>query len=523
MTELFDKSSEPPPDGSIGFHTDQWESVRDSGIPPRDVSVLGDSQRDREEFLHGLGLMRLDGPRAKRDKRTGELMTPRPAQLMIADAVAGADRFMGLLAPRRSTKSSALFAIALGRVASREDYRVGVTLATLALKARARFKEDIAAPLEMLYPDKKSRPFTISYAGGSEAIRWLETSSVLQFGAPKGDFFRSDAWDMLIIDEAGSSEPEMTEDLLAGALATMDTIPDALLIAAGTAGQLRAGNLLFETLADGRAGKNRTSILAYAAPTDTTVDDILTEGERDWDKASALLLVSHPGVGNGTELEDLRPNFEKMKPERFAAEYLGVFGQVGAASFLDQVKFAKGHDKGELPEPPEHFTMAFQVHLDSTTASIVAAWRDKDGRASWLELYHGAVRGLFKEQTRLAVKYRMPVAYDSGQSATLSEAQKLERARPRPRLLPQNWRQVATAASLAVKEIEAENVTHWGQEHLLEAVRLATKRGTRDSKMWAFGRPSPDDDIIALEAASIALRAFDENPPRVALRPVSVA
>lgn len=91
--------------------------------------------------------------------------------------------------------------------------------------------------------------------------------------------------------------------------------------------------------------------------------------------------------------------------------------------------------------------------------------------------------------------------------------------RPAIRLTPQRWGDVSTAASLLTKEIQSENVHHWGEESLSSAVRLATKRGTRESKRWAFGRPSDEDDITSLEAAAIALRLFDEAPPRAALKP----
>ncbi|MDJ0336432.1 hypothetical protein QMG83_14490 [Salinibacterium sp. G-O1] len=446
-------------------------------------------------------------------------MTPRPAQLLISDAVNAADRFMGILAPRRSTKTSALFAVAMGRISLREDYSISYTMATTALKARARFKKDIAEPLEFLFPDTSSRPFKLNYGGGSESVRWLETGSLLQFGAPKGDNYRSDAWDLIIVDEAGEAEPEMTDDLISGALATMDTIPDALFIAAGTAGDIRAGNLLYQTLDDGREGRNRTTVIEFAAPPTTTLENVMTSGEKDWDKTVPLLVAAHPGIDHGTTLADLRTNFDKMKPQQFLKEYLGIFGQIGSMSFLDQIKFGKGLQASPLPAPPELFTLAFSVHLNSTVASIVAAWRDDDGRACWLVMYNGPVRGLHREVLRLALKYRANVAYDSGNGATDSEAQKLMKARPRPRMVARKWSDVSTAASLTVKEIESENVVHWGQDALDGAVRLATKRGARDSKRWSFGRPDEDDDITALEAAAIALHTFDDAPPRAALTP----
>jgi hypothetical protein len=45
-----------------------------------------------------------------------------------------------------------------------------------------------------------------------------------------------------------------------------------------------------------------------------------------------------------------------------------------------------------------------------------------------------------------------------------------------------------------------------------EAVRLVTKRGTRDAKRWTWGRPNDEVDITYLEAASAALKAYDDAP-----------
>jgi hypothetical protein len=513
-------TTQPPPEGSRLFLR-TWESVRDSVVLPANLSALGDDPATREEFLEGARLLRLMGERARVDKRTRKPMTPRPAQLLIADAVAGADRFLPLLAPRRSTKTSALLALAVGRISKREDYRVHYTMATTALKARNRFETDVRAPIEHLYPDARTRPLHLDSSGGKEKVTCRETGSLLQFGAPKGDAYRSDAWDLIIVDEAGEAEPDMTEDLLAGALSTMDTIPDALFIAAGTAGATRDGNLLWRLLEDGRAKRNRTGIVEWAVADDALkVEDLET-----WGDGVPHLLAVHPGIGHGSTLEDIEPSFTLLGPARFAAEYLGKFGSVGTAAFLDQVKWANGADGGSVPALSElpKFTLAFQVSPDSARASIVAAWRDDDDHACGLVVYSDPIRGLQKTALAVARKYSAPIAYDSGSSTTDSEAQKLARARPRPRMLPQNWSDVSTAAALLARELEAENVRHWAQPDLDGAAAIATKRGVRDSKRWAYGRPGGEGDITALEAFSIALRAYDEAPPRIALVPSTAA
>ena len=511
--------SQPPPDGSKEFIRSEWDSIRDSTVRPLELTGLAGDGQHRDEFLTGAELLRFLGPRAKRDKRTRELMTPRPAQLLIADAVENTDRFLGLLAPRRSTKTSAMFAVAMGRIAGREDYRVGYTMATTALKARARFKEDIAAPLEYLYPDVKTRPFKIDRTGGAEAIRWLSTGSLFQFLAPKGDGFRSDAWDLILIDEGGEAEPDMAEDILAGAGATMDTIPDAQLVVMGTAGDVREGGLLWPTLKDGREGKNRTSVVSWSAPEDTTVADILDEdGEKDWARAQTLLLASHPGIGHGSELVDIEPNFWSWKPEKFLKEYLGIFTRRGGASFINYPAWQSMTNTGTMPPPPSHFRLAFKVHPLQTSASIVAVWRVNGKVHAGVLDHRRGVAWLYSQLLLLSRKYRVPIVYDNGNSVDTAEVEKLQRAKPRPPLEPQNWNQVSTAAATLLKEIESLNVEHYGQPDLDEGIRIVVKRGTRDSKRWGFGRENEEDDITGVEAMALALRAYDEAKPRVPIR-----
>jgi hypothetical protein len=509
-TDFLKMASIPPPVGSDVSHTDidtpdgSWVSVRDSGIPALNISTLSDSREGREEFLNGCLLLGLG------KKRMPHLA---PQMLLLADAANAMPRFMGVLLPRRSSKTTSLFALALGRISARSEYLVSYTMATTASKGRQRFLNDIVGPLETRFPDESTRPFKIDRGAGREKITWIhaEGNSIFQFLTPRGDAFRSDSWDLIIMDEGGEADPEMSEDLIAGALATMDTREDSTLIIAGTAGAYRDGNLLWDQMEDGRNGKNNTAILEFAAPPNTSVNDIGT-----WEEARELVLAAHPGIGTLTTLAIMESNYEKMSARlgSFLREYLSIFAVLGGSSFINPVKWAGGGRAGALPTPPEHFRMAFVVHPLQTSAAIVAAWR-VDGKAHLLVLDHrNGVSWLFAAYVRLARKYKLPVVSDSGNNVNTSEVEKMQRTKPALRFELQNWNQVSAAAASLMAEINASNVVHYSQEPLNEAVRVAVKRGTKMSKRWAFGRGAEENDITALEAGSIALRAFDESKPR---------
>jgi hypothetical protein len=504
--------AEPPPVGSSVFHTDietpdgSWLEIRDSGIKPLNVSELSNSQTGREEFVKGCQLLGLGS------KRMPNLV---PQMLILADAANASPRFMGVLLPRRSSKTTSLFSLAIGRISSRSEYLVAYSMATTATKGRQRFLNDIMAPLLKRWPDRNSAPFKIDMGRGSESVTWFheEGNSIFQFVTPRGDAFRSDAWDLIIIDEGGEATPEMSEDLIAGALSTMDTRPDATLIVAGTAAAYRDGNVLWDVLEDGRVGKNQTAIVEYAAPKDTTVRDIET-----WEEARELVLAAHPGIGTLTTLEIIESNYEKMSTRlgSFLREYLSIFARLGGSAFIDPVKWGEMKQTGKLPQPPEHFRIAFVVHPLQTSAAIVAAWR-VDGKAHLLVMKHGkGVAWMRLEYLRLARKYKLPVVTDPGNNVNVSELEKLQRIKPKLQFELPTWAQVAAAAATLMQQIEDNNVVHYDQDDLNEAVRVVVKRGTKNSKMWAFGRGTVEEnDITPIEAASLALRAYDQAKPRV--------
>jgi len=486
----------------------KWDALRNTGIKPLHVSDLDESEERRTEFLvgaHALGLV-------------GGKKELKPQQLLAADAINGGQPYFALLMPRRSTKTTAAFAVALGRCFEREDYLVAFTACTTGLKARARFLLDIVKPLRATFRSlpPEQWPFRIYLSGGSERIEF-DNGSMFMVLPPEGEKFRSDAFDMIILDEAGEASPEMSVDLLEGCLSTFDTRPDAQLLVAGTAAKYREGNLLWEYLVDGRANENRTGVLEFAAPDSTTDEDL-----QDWETVKRLVLAAHPGIGTLTTLETVRERWSKFhekQPEKFAAEYLSIFGTVGAtSSIFNLTNWATAAILGPLPaKPPARFVLVIAAHPDQISGCIVAVWRVRTKARIMVIAHEAGVDWLPKRARELATKYKMPIAHDTNGAVTV-EVEVLARMRPKPKLLPQTFQNIKTAAALLVREVEEGRVEHFDQEPLNEAIRLAKKRSVGPTA-WALGRKLPDDDIICAEAAAIGLRAYDETQQRSALRP----
>lgn len=506
-----------PADLSIEKH---WLALRNQAVKPRHLSEMVTTQQDRDEFLAGARLLRYYGTTAKPGHR------PQPQQLVVADVLAAGHKRTGLLLPRRSGKSTSAITVGIGRAATREDYRVGILTLTSGKAGRSRFLKDVVPPIERLYPDKAERPFKLIKIAGMEGLSWPTGGSITWLSTL--DDVRGEAFDLLILDEAGEpNDPDFVEEVIGAALPTLDTRPGAQLVAQGTAGRFRAGNLLWDALELGRKGHG--GIVEYSMPDSTTMEELAawepTEENPDG-HVRELVELSHPGVGTLTTLESIRENYVTMtgngaKTEKFAREYGGIFGDLGnTAGIFDVVKWTEHGTGSEPPSPPERFGLAIVTHPDQLSASIVAAWRDPKGRAVALLLDNQrGVEWLAKRSLELSRKYQTPLTYDTGSQVVLVTVETLTRARPRPRLDPRTFVDVKKAAALVVDEIARGNITHYRQPDLTNAITITVKRKIGPNA-WALGRPTndPNADITPAEGFALALLAYDESKPRTRTR-----
>lgn len=493
---------EPRPVGStqflFGTQTIDWNAIRDSGLQPGDVTEFSESETDRREFLHGCELL--------------QLRKLYPQQLLISDvlSVPGITS-AAIMLPRRSAKSTSLIALALGRAANREDYRVGILTMTSGKAGRSRFLKDVAPALER----SGDESLKIVRSAGQERVEWSALGSFVQWLSSVNDL-RGEAFDLVILDEAGEAEASKAEDTLAAALPTMDTRPDSQIIIAGTAGRFREGNLLWDALQEGKRRDPGAALISYGASDDITVDDIET-----WEMAEPYVIAAHPGAapGNLATLPKLFRSFTKMTRAKFLSEYLGVFGDEGGSlGVIRPQKWAAGSLPEDKPEPPDKFCIGVSAAASQASAAIVAAWRDNTGKARLLLLAHRpGVAWLAGRTVELANEYRAPVAHDT-LGVIVPEVEAMKTMVPRPRFVAMTTRDVTAAAAALVRELDTGNLGHWDQQELSGAALRAMKRKVGVNG-FAFGRAKPDDDIAAIEAAALALRAFDNSAAQVQFVP----
>ncbi|WP_176986536.1 hypothetical protein [Jiangella alba] len=394
--------------------------------------------------------------------------------------------------PRRTGKTTALWCRWIGLCEERDDFMI-LTSAQSGIMARRRFL-GMARLLERHHPHADGGP-KINKSVGHESFEWAN-GSMLWVVPPKDKSVRGDAADVAFLDEQQELDAEVSYDLRGGIMPLFDTRDDGRVVLAGTPGKVRAG-WFWDSLEAGRNGK----------PGHTLIEDAAQRGQ-DVDN-EALWPLWHPGLRNGlTTLDKLRARRAGMDKATWAREYCGQWPGTDDKRALSEEKWtASGLD---IPvAKPERFSIAFDVEIDSSSAALVAAWRDDDGVAYVELLEHGSPADVGREALRVSLKYRIPVHHDSI-GANLKVAEGLERARPKPKVSPLIVKDMHVAASTLVEALDDGKLRHFKQPGLDNAAEAAAWRNLEGGQL--FARRASKGPVAPVVAASEALLAFDRLP-----------
>jgi hypothetical protein len=500
--------------------------LRESGIPPLHASSTQNSTKYWHEFILGLRLLA---------ENTVERPL-RPQQGVIFDVCSATDdrgrplyEDIAITLPRRATKSSSVWALAMGRCLARPGYKVALTAQT-GTAARTRWLDDVIGRmmLEEADQDLVSR-IKINRSNGHEKMTFKNGSSFVVL-PPKESSFRGAGFDLVLIDEAQEFDDDEADALDSGIRPSLDTkAGGGQVIILGTAGSARSG-LLWNTLELGRQDPPEAGIVEYAVPDGITADNLLdANGEKDWDIVRPLALRAHPGISPDDDEHPLttekivRKRYMKMPVQSFAREYLGIWPISAQDAFLSAETWTATATQEPLPTSlPAEAVLGIATHPDGLSASIVAAWRDEDGKACLLlSDQRQKIDWLVRETSRLAKKYKVRVAHDTAHGPVQTEVEALKKvAAPRPVLIPVKFNELKLGHAQLVKDITSNNVTHWGQSGMTEAIGIVTKRTFSDRGGWLLARPPGQSaaDITPLEAAALALLAFDTAPKKMRMR-----
>lgn len=513
----------------------EWRSRLDALTPIR-LDALVTTEQSRGEFIQGARLLRLDERMRAGDGGRG----PSPMQLVIADLLAAGTFMNGIFEPRRSTKTTAVQAVMMGRCWSREDYRVGWTMFTTGAKAGARFREDIVAHLDKLWPAKKDSPISINLGKGSEQLTFRDTGATLIVSTPNGDGFRSGGFDFAFGDEGGEADVEQGADVVRAVIPTMDTKPGAQFVIAGTGQKWRTGQLLWDTLHDPDAAVawhgipetvDRAELVSWEPDLPHPKTGATGGRMREW------IERTHPGMNFTTLPEAPKRSFDRVPLDDFLIEYGGQFGFEGAADVLiPPAQLERALIRSAFPEPPERFSAALKVHHLGTAASLAVAWeyevpgdlvtdalelageqgrRTKRAVALWW--WQQGTQNLDREVLLRLRRRPTTLHYDKrGYTEEIAE-QKIARATPKPAMKPTVAADIPGSTVGFLKALEDDDLVIFHHPELERAAKIATRQAFGNYGTFRFGAPKddPEADVTPLEACALALRFLADAPRRI--------
>jgi hypothetical protein len=393
--------------------------------------------------------------------------------------------------PRRSSKTSSIQSVLLGRCFNIPGYQVVSTAQTQKI-ARKVFI-DMVHVLDVAYPDPDNRPYKARVGNGQEDIRW-DNGSVWWVVAPRSGSFRSSAADAVWFDEAGEYTLEQTDDLVQSALPLMDTKPQGQVIISGTPSTTRAG-MLWDYLTVARKGKPRYGIVDFSMdPMDDPTDQAV------WWKV-------HAGLAAGlTELDVIEERFEKMSLIQFQREYLCADPVASSIRAIPEEDWIAGQVPEMLALPASNFSIAFDTTQSGDAGAVAVAWYTPDGLPHVQILEHkGGINWLPAYLEKLLKNHKgAEIGFDSiGNNLATFQTLQRKRGISTVNLRSMTMKEVAGGVSLMTSHIADRALVHAKDKSLDTAAEAAAFRYSGDSRLWSRG--NSNEDISPLIAASNAL------------------
>jgi hypothetical protein len=412
-------------------------------------------------------------------------------------------RRVGLQFSRRSQKTTSIAALLLGRCLTIPGYRV-ISTAQDGTRASVALKE-VMWILQAQDPDGVQGLWDLRWSNGGEAIHFANGSR-WERRVPKATAFRGAAADALWFDEAGEYSPDLTDELIQGALPLMDTRPHGQVIISGTPAVGREG-LLWDTLKQGLDGKRGVGLLDYGMEEDDDPTD-----EDVWWRC-------HPGLASGlTDIDVIRERFEQMPLPAFMVEYLGYWPKHSFDHAIEPEDWTRQAES--LRSPTGDFVLGLDVSPDSSSACLVAAWRDE------LDVAHVSVVDhrpgtdwLPKKAYELLKKYpRLRVTYDEIGAVREPVEILLRERNIASRVIPTKQKDIQAGQANLVRVIAKGDVFHPDQPSLNAAVDGLRWKNSAERGRW-FGWGMSTADIGPIRAAAIALWFLDQNKRKKTVLP----
>jgi hypothetical protein len=443
--------------------------------------------------------------------------------------------------PRRSTKTTTIQNVLLGRCATIPGYQV-VSTAQDGTRASQFFRDMMdlieahANEIQELRQDEaleawdgtgKEPEFTykdalkelgirtLYYSQQREYIRWINGSK-WRVAKPEPSGLRGGAANVIWFDEGGELDPEESPRLLAGALPMMDTKPDGQIVVSGTPGTARVG-MFWQLLEAGRAAPERIGIVDYSADEFCDPND-----ERVW-------WETHPGLACGlTSIETIR---ERHDPEtglslpEFMREYLCIWPPDSKVTALN-LKNWEITATDPLGEPPTGvpWGIGWDVAIGGSAAAVAVAWIDENDEPHVQIMDHRAGSQWVAPYVGKAVQAfpRVPLGYDSiGDNITVAQALgRMPRVKT-TKVKALTLKEIAAATAAIATAVDTMTIHHPPHSGLDMSVKNTTWRESNGSRLFMRGKGIEISCLLAcvaaLAVASTAKRTTGIEIPRAAV------
>jgi hypothetical protein len=322
-------------------------------------------------------------------------------------------------------------------------------------------------------------------SAGTERIT-LPARSYLKAFPPKAGALRSNALDLVIVDEAQEHGVALGAQLDLTILPVFSTRPRRQLIIVGTAGT-DSSDYLLRYLEAARRLLPGYCVVEYGALDGEDVTD-----ETMWP-------TRHPGLAAGlTDAAYLRSMLTALGVAGFGREFFNVWSRTTDRS-IDPADWAAV--QSPAAEPAGDVAFGFAVASDRGSAAVAVA--DAAGFLELVEQRDG-IEWLVPRLLELAATHAAPIACDryGANGPTVDELERRER--PGLELLHMTSGDVANAAAGTADAIEARTLAVRPSVALTESVDGVAKRDIADTGGFVWARRTSASNPAPLIAASNA-------------------
>lgn len=345
-------------------------------------------------------------------------------------------------------------------------------------------------------------------AQGSEGLRWRRSGGMVRTFAPQPKSLHGKTSDLVVVDEAWSFDLLRGKALDQAIVPTQATKPAAQVWKVSTAGDDSARWWLASVEA-GRAAvsSGRTSGRCYF---DWSCPDGLDPCEE------ASWPVYHPAYGRTIGRAAMVSALEQLGPDEFARAYGNRWAHVATRAIPAESWVAAADVDQPLPTAGT-MALGFDVAVDRSDATIVAAWRDETGTMRWEVADNRPAAGWVAGRLAHLVERWRPTAigYDAAGPA-LDVAD--EATRNGLDLAPVKGREYQAACAATLAGLTELPPRHRFRPHVAldQAAGAAGQKTAGDGWVWA--RRGTETSLSPLTAATVAGWAFDHAPTLGAFR-----